>query len=79
MFANLRDWCCERGAEWNSALEVRDGSRGRGVFTTEAIAAGDLLLRLPPSLIISPSGRIAELVERGECSKLLARWIPRAR
>ena len=46
-FANLRDWCCERGAEWSPTLEVRDGERGRGVFATAPIKEGELLLRLP--------------------------------
>ena len=70
-FANLRDWCCERGAEWSPTLEVRDGERGRGVFATAPIKEGELLLRLPASLIIQPSGPIAKLVANGECSKLL--------
>ena len=71
MFASLRDWCCERGAEWSPTLEVRDGERGRGVFASAPIEEGELLLRLPASLIIQPSGPMAQLVASGECSKLL--------
>ena len=68
---NLRDWCCERGAEWSPTLDVRTGERGRGVFATAPIKEGELLLRLPSSLTIQPSGPIAKLVANGECSKLL--------
>ena len=50
---------------------MRDGERGRGVFATAPIKEGELLLRLPASLIIQPSGPIAKLVANGECSKLL--------
>ena len=71
MFTTLRDWCCERGAEWNTALEARDGERGRGVFAMAPIKEGELLLRLPASLIIQPTGPMAQLVASGECSKLL--------
>ena len=71
MFASLREWCCERGAEWSSTLEVRDGEHGRGVFATASIKEGELLLRLPASLIIQPSGPMASRVASGECSKLL--------
>ena len=70
--AHLISWARQRGAEWSSSLDVKDGARGRGVFANRPIRPGDLLLRLPTSLAVRPSGRLADLVAQGECSNLLA-------
>jgi hypothetical protein len=69
--ARLLDWAMERGAVWSGALEVKAGSRGRGVFCTEAIKSGELLLQLPQALAVGPLPQIATLVKSGECSGLL--------
>ena len=69
--ARLLDWATERGAVWSGALEVKAGSRGRGVFCTEKIKSGELLLQLPQALAVGPLPQIATLVKSGECSGLL--------
>ena len=56
----------------HSSLAVDTGKRGRGVFATAAIKKGETLIRIPASLKIEPTGKLAELVESKEISHLLA-------
>ena len=72
MAKRLIEWACAGGAVWNPSLELRDGSHGRGVFTTAPIQKGDLLLRLPVSFQVRPAGRLQEMVAKRECSSLMA-------
>ena len=69
----LLSWARSRGASYNDAVLIcREGSRGRGVFATEVVPKGTLLMRLPFELAVRPNGLLAERVEQGKCSSLLA-------
>eukprot|EP01044_Picomonas_judraskeda_P011348 COSAG03_NODE_1536_length_3911_cov_2.531742_4_plen_481_part_00 len=69
--AGLLRWASLGGAHFSPSIAVRDGDVGRGVYCMAAVRTGDLLLRLPDSLAVRPSGAIAALVAGGECSPLL--------
>lgn len=68
----LIEWARARGAKWSTHLEVRDGSRGRGVFAKAPIKNGELLLRLPMALAVRPSPQLMDLVSSRKCSSLVA-------
>ena len=68
----LLAWARERGARWSDKLEIRNGARGRGVFTKTPIPVGELLLSLPATLAVRPVGKLADMVQLGQCSSLLA-------
>ncbi|GMI30547.1 hypothetical protein TeGR_g5452, partial [Tetraparma gracilis] len=65
-------WASAEGASWSPSLQVKTGSRGRGVFATAPIKEGDLLLSLPGSLAIRPPAALSELVKTNGVSALLA-------
>ena len=49
----LRDWCISRGGHISADVHVRSQSEnGRGVYTSAAVPAGTLLLRLPPACLL---------------------------
>ena len=73
-YTSLLAWATARGAVWSSALEVRDtGPRGRGVFSAGAgLKKGDVILRLPLSLAVRPSGHLRELCAENKITNVMA-------
>eukprot|EP00002_Diphylleia_rotans_P035717 TRINITY_DN7821_c0_g1_i1.p1 TRINITY_DN7821_c0_g1~~TRINITY_DN7821_c0_g1_i1.p1 ORF type:complete len:379 (-),score=77.98 TRINITY_DN7821_c0_g1_i1:164-1300(-) len=50
---HLVEWMLGKGAEIGS-MEIRCGSRGRGLFATKDLQAGEICLIIPSSVIITP-------------------------
>ena len=73
-YTSLLAWATARGAVWSTALEVRDtGPRGRGVFSAGAgLKKGDVILRLPLSLAVRPSGHLRELCAENKITNVMA-------
>lgn len=73
----LVDWVRQHGGFFSPKLEVRDGTRGRGVFAAQPVHQGEPLMRIPSQLILqgadaSPCSVVTALskeLQRGECSR----------
>ena len=51
----LRSWADAHGVEYGGLALARAGSAGRGLITTRDVAPGEVCLRVPERLILSPS------------------------